>query len=350
MKHIPALDGIRGIAILLVMLFHLHLPGLSLGWAGVPLFFVLSGFLITQILLDEKSNSLYDYLRSFYIKRTLRIFPLFYAYLLINFLLLLATGKSTDGLGWYALYLQNYHIGIALDNKDAYIPGVVGHTWSLAVEEQFYLIWPFLVYFLNRRTLAWVCVILIIAAPITRLVILQNGHTYLANVTLPSCMDMMAYGALLALVRSSEVGSKIAYSMFFLGSTLVTYAIIDIGTEAFWTPETWANSAFYLYTALSFAFGIVIWTAAVKPNTYIVRALTIKPLLFTGKISYGLYIWHLVIFIVIEKIAQKFHFPASQITIPVVSMLLSYLVSIVSFNFFEIHFLQLKEKFAPRRN
>lgn len=258
MKHIPALDGIRGIAVVLVLLFHLHIPGLSLGWAGVPLFFVLSGFLITGILIDAKTENFSDYIKSFYIKRTLRIFPLFYLYLLLNLVVLLATNRPTDGYAWYFTYLQNYHLGAAIYSQGN-IPGIVGHTWSLAVEEQFYLIWPFVVYFLNRKQLAYLCVVLIAAAPITRWFILQDsGNIYMANVTLPSCLDMMAYGALLSILRTSslKIGSALVYSLFALGTLLMAYAIYTLGLNAFWDPEKWASPAFYAYTALAFIFGL----------------------------------------------------------------------------------------------
>ncbi|MBT9458116.1 MAG: acyltransferase [Burkholderiaceae bacterium] len=350
MKHLPALDGVRGLAILLVMLFHLGLPGFSLGWAGVPLFFVLSGFLITGLLIEEKGAKFSSYLRSFYVKRTLRIFPLFYAYLAFNLALLVVTGRSFEGYAWYLLYLQNHQIGLALD-AGGYVPGIVGHTWSLAVEEQFYLAWPFLVYFLNRRQLAWLCIALIVASPVTRWLILSSsGNVYLANVTLPSCLDMMAYGGLLALLRSSEMGTKLVFALSGLGLAVVAYAISDLGLASFWEPKLWANSAFYLYTALAFVFGSVIWLAAVKPNALLVRLLSSRALLFTGKISYGLYIWHLICFLAVAKLATRFPSPATVWVSPLVSLALAYAVSIASYYWFEVHFLRLKERFAARRS
>uniref|UniRef100_UPI0025D965C5 acyltransferase family protein n=1 Tax=uncultured Paracoccus sp. TaxID=189685 RepID=UPI0025D965C5 len=309
----------------------------------------LSGFLITGILLDEKSSKFSDYLRSFYMKRTLRIFPLFYAYLAFNFLILLVTGRSTEGYGWYLLYLQNYHIGLELNGSGS-LPGIVAHTWSLAVEEQFYLVWPFLVYFVSRRQLAWTCVLLIIASPLARWAILQNdGNVYLTNATLPSCLDMMAYGALLALLRTSDIGSKVAYVMFAIGCALTGYAIFELGLGAFWEPQRWVKSAFYLFTALAFIFGMAIWAVTVKPNANLVRMLTVRPLLFTGKISYGLYIWHFIIFLAVEKFAAKVNVPAMPLVAPLISLVLAYVVSTISFYFFEIHFLRLKDKLVAKK-
>jgi len=324
------------------MLFHLRIPGFSLGWAGVPLFFVLSGFLITSILLEEKSRRFSDYLRAFYIKRTLRIFPLFYAYLAFNYIILLVTGRSTVGYEWYLLYLQNYHIGFELMRSGS-IPGIVGHTWSLAVEEQFYLIWPVLVYFMSSRQITWICILLIMAAPLTRLAILQaSGNVYLANVTLPSCLDMMAYGSILALLRTSTIGTKVVCAMCVFGCTLTGYAIFELGLEAFWEPGKWVRSASYLYTALAFAFGMAIWAVTVRPNASLVTAFSFRPLLFTGKISYGLYMWHFIAFLAVEKLALKAPVLAMPLVTPLLSLILAYVVSSISFYFFETYFLRLK--------
>lgn len=350
MKHIPALDGIRGIAILLVMLFHLKIPGLSLGWSGVPLFFVLSGFLITGILVEAKTEKFSEYLRAFYIKRTLRIFPLFYAYLALNFVTLLFSWRPTDGYIWYVLYLQNYHIGYEI-NRGGNLPGIVGHTWSLAVEEQFYLIWPFVVYWLNRKKLVWLCFLLIIISPISRWAILHSyGNVYMANVTLLSCLDMMAYGALLALLRKSEMGTKYVYTFFAIGCALLGYAVYELGISAFWYPQEWVNSAFYLFTALAFIFGMVIWSVTVKKSTRLVRLLTIRPLQFTGKISYGLYIWHSIIFLAVERLTAKSSVLSMAIVSVPLALVLTYVASCFSFYFFEIYFLNFKDRWVANKS
>ncbi len=348
MKHIPALDGIRGVAILLVMLFHLKLPGFSLGWAGVPLFFVLSGFLITGILLEEKTATFSEYLRAFYVKRSLRIFPLFYGYLALNLVILLVTGRPTDGYAWYVLYFQNYQIANAIAT-DGNIPGIVGHTWSLAVEEQFYLIWPFLVYYFSRRQLAWTCVVLIVASPLARLAILHiSGNESMAILTLPSCLDMMAYGALLSLLRNAQWGSKAVSALFLAGAAITGIAIFQLGLAAFWNSSTWVRQASYLYTSLAFIFGIAIWAAAVKPMSLWVKLLSIKPLLYTGKISYGLYIWHYIIFLAFEKLATKLSFMALPMVTPVLAIAASYIVATLSFYLFELYFLRMKDRFTEK--
>lgn len=347
MRHIPALDGVRAIAILLVMLFHLAIPGFSLGWAGVPLFFVLSGFLITGVLLDAKGTQFGEYIRVFYIKRSFRIFPLFYAYLGLNAVALVMKGLPTDGYPWYLLYLQNYHIAFSLNDN---APGMVGHTWSLAVEEQFYLLWPFVVFALNRRALAWVCGACIVVAPLARWAILdRTGNIFMANLSLPSCIDMLASGALLAVLGSSKIKSRIVFGMLITGAVLICYAIATLGLDAFWNAKGWTRPAFYLYTAMAFAFTWLVWVASSPAVTWLSRLLSIRPLTFTGKISYGLYIWHPICFSVCHKLVQRFSPPLPGVTEPVLALAMAYVVAIGSYYLFELYFLRLKDRVVAKK-
>src|SRR5580698_6867484 len=147
MKRIRQLDSVRGLAVLLVLVHNTDIyPSLHLGlitnagWSGVDLFFVLSGFLITGILIDTKEAQ--NYFSSFYARRMLRIFPLYYA--VLTLLVIVALHPTQI---YYYLYLSNWLILL----KDGWQPNVAGHFWSLAVEEQFYLIWPLCVWLLPKR-------------------------------------------------------------------------------------------------------------------------------------------------------------------------------------------------------
>jgi peptidoglycan/LPS O-acetylase OafA/YrhL len=192
-RHIPALDGLRGLAILLVILYHhtlmrqetlfdrVYVNLARLGWSGVDLFFVLSGFLITGILYDSKGSP--HYFRNFYVRRTLRIFPLYYAVVFFS-LIVLPRAWPAWGLtqldrsamedrsqAWYWLYLQNFLF--ARDEN-------LGHpalavSWSLAIEEQFYLVWPVVVSLLSRRHLIWTCGALILTALSLRIWMVSAG-------------------------------------------------------------------------------------------------------------------------------------------------------------------------------
>ena len=179
---IPALDGLRGIAIILVMLHHFtnYRPTSGIDgligsvvfflWTGVDLFFVLSGFLITGILLDSRGSE--RYFTTFYARRTLRIFPLYYLVLFVAFVVLpqfpavnaVLTGQVDLPPQWpYWLYLENFSIAAR-----GWVHGWVDVGWSLAIEEQFYLVWPLVIWLCPPRLLALLCAAIIVAEPIAR--------------------------------------------------------------------------------------------------------------------------------------------------------------------------------------
>ena len=224
--HLPALDGLRGVAVLLVLGFHfLHLDGreelpfdravlaaAGAGWCGVDLFFVLSGFLITGILLDAKGSE--GWLSTFWTRRALRIFPLHYAYLAALFLvapwLLPAAGLAVPATtqAWFWTYSGN--VLFALRGTFDGAPSFTAHLWSLAVEEQFYLVWPLVVALLTRRGVAWACLTAIAGAAALRFALLSHGPE-LANaayVLMPSRMDALAIGGLAATLARALVTSS----------------------------------------------------------------------------------------------------------------------------------------------
>ena len=205
----------RGIAILWVVLHHVAQvsppsapPGLILGtlyrsllagWLGVDVFFVLSGYLITGILLDARGDGAHaprGYFRSFYARRALRILPLYYLFV-IAMLLLHPGTPSGHGTWWYWLFLPNWLF--AVYGWPVAIPGT-GHIWSLAIEEQFYLVWPALVAWLRPRQLWVVSLALIVAAPLLRVALLRHDNVIAAYLLTPSRADALAFGACAALL------------------------------------------------------------------------------------------------------------------------------------------------------
>jgi peptidoglycan/LPS O-acetylase OafA/YrhL len=222
-RRSPALDGLRGIAIALVMLYHFTLSGpltsslsrlpiasffvkLSLaGWTGVDLFFALSGFLITTILLRTKGEA--GFFKSFYARRFLRIFPPYYFFLLGALVLLpwLPAVWSGRGMVWLWSYLTNWAIGSRGWNA---ISLPCQHFWTLAIEEQFYLVWPLIVFVSDRKTLARICVAAILAAFCFRFFCaFELNRPLLGYVSLFGRCDSLAAGAFLAVV--AESGSQI---------------------------------------------------------------------------------------------------------------------------------------------
>jgi peptidoglycan/LPS O-acetylase OafA/YrhL len=351
-RYIPELDGLRCVAIAGVVLFHLRVPGFGLGSLGVWLFFVLSGYLITSILLYEQSAGAGFglYAARFYARRALRIFPLYYAYLAVNYVLQRMSGHDVDGYIFYLTYTQNFLLG-ATQFSD--IPGNLGHTWSLATEEQFYLLWPFLVYFLSRKWLTGVCLALIVAAPLFRgWAYATLGNPYLIYAFPLGSADTLAFGCLCALHwdRISKVsdyamgGGLVASFALFFG------LVASIGPWAIWDPENWTqHPAQMLYIS---AAGLLFATIVASAERFSWRGLLRHPaVVHIGKISYGIYIWH--------ELAMELGNRLVAVLDPgaigrdgvriAVSAAVTYLVSIISYKYLETPFLRMKVRYYARK-
>jgi peptidoglycan/LPS O-acetylase OafA/YrhL len=344
-QKIPQLDAVRGIAILVVLVHNLNgfsSPPLSVitkyGWMGVDLFFVLSGFLITGILLDSKTSE--SYFRNFYARRCLRIWPLYYCALVLMFAVVpLVLPQDAGELfrrsspWWsYPFFLQNFLVA-----TPALAVGPLGVSWSLAVEELFYLVWPLFVRFLTTgrlQLLAWAVLLL---SPGLRLFLLTRHWIIYSN---PFCrLDGMMAGALLAvLVRKSGFAPgrlvRLAWIVFLFA---VPLAITTAAYGAQWLAFSMAvvASASFVYLAL---FAADNWFRAVLTNRF---------LMFTGTISYGLYLLHKMPDDVFKLLHWKESHPVAGFWTAVV---ISYLLAIASWNFLEKPFLGLKKFFEGKPN
>jgi len=219
--QLPGLDGVRGLAILMVMAVHfvgdatprtfgerLAVKLGNYGVLGVDAFFVLSGFLITGLLLDAKGDR--HYFRNFYARRTLRIFPLYYSVLALLFLVLpsvaalpLALEESRVHQTWLWTYTANFYIAA----KASWALPYVSHFWSLAIEEHFYLLWPLVVFSFRRETLERICLGVIAAALALRIGLSLLGTSELSISVLTPCrVDALCVGGLLAALARREEG------------------------------------------------------------------------------------------------------------------------------------------------
>lgn len=351
-RYIPELDGLRCVAIVGVVLFHLRVPGFGLGSLGVWLFFVLSGYLITSILLVERSagGSFGLYAGRFYVRRALRIFPLYYFYLFVNYLLVRLSGNEADDYVFYLTYTQNFLLG-ATQFSD--IAGNLGHTWSLATEEQFYLLWPFLVYYLSRRWLTGVCVALIIAAPIFRgWAYATLGNPYLTYAFPLGSADTLALGCLCALhwERISKMSESVMgiglVSCFALFSALVA----SMGLWAIWDPANWAqHEAQMLYIS---AAGLLFAALVASAQRFSWReVLRHRAVVHVGKISYGIYIWHELAMVLGDRLAGNLFSEgiSKEGMRIVISLTVTYLISIVSYKYLESPFLRMKDGYYAAR-
>lgn len=295
-KHVPELDGLRGVAIISVLIHHQLTPfSLSGGFLGVDLFFVLSGFLITGLLLTEFDATKTISLSKFYMRRVLRLGPALFLYLLGCLLVTWHTHfieitRQVKLIGMTLLYATNWRMTFGWDP----ILDSTAITWSLSIEEQFYLVWPLLLcgcmkLRLKRRYLitGLAAVILVIMAH--RLALLNAGagltRLYYGSDTRA---DALLVGCLFAML---PISASLMRMRMLLNTAAIASALALI-----WLTGTANFSDLFLYrggyTAVALLAGIVILVAANSPPWILRVTLRLRPLRWFGKISYGLYLWH----------------------------------------------------------
>ena len=316
---------------------------------GVDLFFVLSGFLITGILFKAKGSD--QFFRSFYGRRVLRIFPLYYGYLVLLFIFVPfflppETGQEfADIQVWYWLYLANFHT--ALEGW----PGItgIGHLWSLAIEEQFYFLWPFAVWALNRRQLLYLAAACFLGAMAFRIVMPTSLATY---VMLPTRMDTLAAGAFLALVIHGKNGTKVLGNwplfLFVASGTLLLTHFLKSGGWLSYGDKVFRVVG-YTFVATTFASLIALLVTA-DSRSWLGRVFSSRFLVFAGKYSYGLYVLHIPAIWVVERTGLQADmvprlWGSSLPGVFVFCMVaggLSFLCAMASFHWWESPFLRLK--------
>lgn len=307
--YMPQLDSLRAIAVFLVLLEHWIIEGhwfkvLPFGVIGVTLFFVLSGFLITQILLksrdiaEEKNESRFHSVKQFYIRRFLRIFPIYYITLII--LYIVNARFIRERILWYVFYALNIYY---FETRNWV--GPTGHFWTLCVEEQFYVIWPFVILFTPRKYLLRVIIAVIFLGPFFRAGLsafydpTAFGTNFINKLT-PSCMDSLGLGALLAYLRTNHnemftlknfwsaafllcnIISLVIILFFYpLVSKLIPGIYVELIIRQFFVIFNISVISFYLISKVSIGF-----------TGYLKILFENNLLMYLGKISYGLYLFH----------------------------------------------------------
>jgi peptidoglycan/LPS O-acetylase OafA/YrhL len=359
-RYVPPLDGLRAIAVLMVLLAHFKEATPRRTWQvfhqggfGVYLFFVLSGFLITRILLSEKSKP--GYFRNFYARRTLRIFPLYYGVLALQFWVLLPIFPTPRILadaqyqGW--LWAYGYNVLTAIKGHFLFASDwmVLGHFWSLAVEEQFYLVWPLIVLALCRETLLKLCIGIVALTPILRLAFYAAGaNQYWVTMFTICQMDSLALGAMLACLESS---GRLNAVVPMAWRVVLGVGAILVGCSFFYprSPETTLPLIFY-HGAVALFFGAIVALAVCG----VFRWLDNRVLREVGQKSYGMYVFHIPLLVVAIK---YIHLPSclqqwtghpylADIIFFLSMVLITYLVAFISYNAYEKHFLRLKRFFG----
>jgi peptidoglycan/LPS O-acetylase OafA/YrhL len=367
--YIRSLDGLRAMAILLVL--SLHTGILHFGWIGVQLFFVLSGFLITGILWKEKSKPQpvgYKF-KKFWVRRALRILPLYYAYLFIlglTYLLFHFPESYRTYMPWLLTYTYNFTRTLPEWTVDP----AFAHLWSLAIEEQFYVFFPVILLLAPPRLVKIFMGAVIVLTPVTRLMLgqyfEQKGFRGEALATIVywnsfSHLDAFFIGGMIPVLSLDKLVRK---PQLLLGCCLAL-----VGVAGVWNYFRHADHSFFL-TDLGYGFGqttnyVYVWhytllniffasVILVLISTHVKgwvfsfrRWLENRWLVNIGKVSYGMYIYHWLIWYYLFENMFK---PASyvwRLPLFIPYLVVVYLVSTFSFRFFENHFIKLKDRFFP---
>ena len=314
--RIPELDGLRGIAILLVLIHH-YLAGhlgpeagwiadwvtqvFALSWSGVDLFFVLSGFLIGGILLEERESP--NYFSSFFIRRASRILPLYFAWLILYWIILWSHKLDIGSDQWletfapiyphwaYAAFAQNFFVA----GREVFGPFWLGATWSLAVEVQFYLLVPFLVRFISERKLPWVLGAIMVAVPLLRVMMYMCHPTVFVYTVLPCRVDTFVLGIFCAwLIRNAKFRQRLVAKQTDLQwlLLLLIFGLALLSTKPFGSRTSF-EMVLFGYTLLPMFYGCLLLIVLTADNGLIVGVVRNSLLQKLGVIAYGVFLMHL---------------------------------------------------------
>jgi peptidoglycan/LPS O-acetylase OafA/YrhL len=285
--YIPALDGVRGIAVITVILHHHQL--LNMGWMGVDLFFVLSGYLITTILRGGRSGK--NYWRSFWVKRVTRILPAFL--LLLVFAIALGFRPTWLDLSAYLFTMGDLMAYLRPHNE------VIAPVWSLAVEEHFYMLWPFAVCYLPKRTLLYLLGALIVFEPAVRAVTSLFTHNWAVFYYLtPFRLDGLGFGCMLALLLESPRLGRLIHKwsgpgvLMSIGMLLTFRMVLGVSYTFSGSTMTYNSSVYFLVACVSVC---MIAYLLQHPASLPGRIAAWKPLVFLGTVSYGIYLYNALI-------------------------------------------------------
>jgi len=322
--RIPSLDGLRAIGLLLVIYTHAQgtvgfpIPvyiseRYFIGYLALRMFFVLSGFLITSMLLTELDRTGTVNLPRFYFRRTLRIFPAYYVYLLVV--------AEATALGWLALRPGNlFHAFTYTTNYLPHPAGPVRHTWSLAVEEQFYLLWPAALAVLGRRRGMWFCGALVAALPLLRVGLFHLApYRDLVGTTFETIADALATGCLLAGLRE-WLWDRRAYRRFIMSP--MPYLLLPVLVRLSWRGYMELHPVrLHLlgYSAMNVGLAIFVDFVMRRSGTVAYGMLNWKPFVVLGSMSYSFYLWQ-QLFLDRNEARWPFHFPISLGLIAAVSL------------------------------
>lgn len=354
--YMVQLDGLRAFAVFGVLIHH-FLPGeialnakLQLGPLGVRLFFVLSGFLITGILLrlrekiDANKQGIPNALKQFYLRRIIRLFPVYYLTLFLTTVFAFDYVKSS--LPWHLTYTSNFYF--SLKGWD----GLGSHFWSLSVEEQFYLIWPLVIFLVPGNKLLISIILVTLLGPISRLLICELGfnNTIREHVFTLTCLDSLGMGAILAFLTCVQNESTKKLKKYFSGfcfwigvPLFITFNLIRLINLDGIFCNTWVLE----YATASIFFCCVINRAAKGFDGIIGSVLENKVIVYLGRISYGIYVYHILVAYLLPYLFGYLGliYPESTYTQFFWKTTATVLVAILSWDYIEKPINRLKKRF-----
>lgn len=365
---IPGLDGLRAIAFFLVFLCHTNY--LNVGWIGVVLFFVLSGFLITGILIDMKENlSSKAFFIKFYGRRFLRIFPLYYFYLFLTLGVtfgLYSIGyrqnrmiEYFDQLPYALTYIYNFFTASVLYKGSSYF---INHFWSLSVEEQFYVFWPVIILLTPKTAYKKLFIASIVMGPVFRMGLsyLYNHNTFSFLGSNPAAgiyalpfshIDAFGFGAFISQYRIPRARQQfwiLLFSIPVIGFVTQYIATGDLGPLTglgFPLPIANGYKQVWGYSLLNYFFAVTIY--AVARDGLFNRFLELSWMRYMGKISYGLYVYHFSLIFFAGRLQDliTLSYAQSQFLTAVVAFAATLLLASLSFKYIEKPILDLKDKY-----
>ena len=350
--HYPALDGLRGLCCLLVIFYHTFYfvleKYLSFIWVSIDIFFVLSGFLITDILLNLNLNK--KSIFTFYIKRGLRVFPLYYLSLILFFIILPVLSINTLNVDyykqnqvWFWSFLQNWLMIFNPPKESSLV-----HLWSMAVEEQFYLLWPLIILFVKKpKRLLLIIITLLLAVIAFRFWIwdIKIEKIEYGNLYSFTRIDGICVGCIVALLKKINPG--------YINKRIAIIVLTIAGLNFLFYYLNRESSMPYFgligFFTFSIVVGILVDEIINNENSIFSKIFRFPPLRFIGKISYGTYIFHLPVYLAFKPYVESWaashieeipppYFASGVLTI------LSFIIGYLSYKYFEIHFLRLKQK------
>lgn len=344
MKYIKGLDGLRAIAVLLVITSHwmssnILIKSLLLGKIGVDVFFVISGFLITKILFHKKLETDFNHkailkeIKKFIARRTLRIFPIYY--ILLLFIYITNGSEFSDYIVYHLTYTSNY-----LFYSTQKWHGFVGHFWSLAVEEQFYLFWPLLIFFLKKKFTFILLIFTIIVGTFYPYFLSMN----MTSILTISCVNAFSIGALLSYVEVFNPTFKAQFVFFIKKSFFILISILLLHLLVYKIPFF----PFRLVVSI-ITLRIIILCVEESFENYFFRILNLRSLSFIGSISYGIYLYHNFIPSYWNRFFRVFKIEEPELFTGHVKLIIHFIilmfVSYMSWVIIEKPFLKLKNKF-----